>query len=189
MVGSGTRYFIAFFVALGLLFLVIFLLFHSGTNKPKTPTTRSLVSYATTDAQVSLSIDGPVNADQSHQQVLVTVNSQDVTFEQLQGYDGSVVYSQSFANTENAYAAFLQALAHAGFALGNNSPTAKDERGYCPLGERYVFQLQQDSQTLERYWTTSCGGKLKTYLGFQALTIELFQNQVPNYRGLTKTVL
>ncbi|HZL08300.1 MAG TPA: hypothetical protein VFC50_03840 [Candidatus Dormibacteraeota bacterium] len=181
------RYFVAFFVALGLLFLVVFLLFHSG-NKAKTPTAKSLVSYSTTDAQVSMTIDGPVNADQSHQQVIVTVSNQDVTFEQLQGYDGDVIYSQSFANTQNSYAAFLQALAHAGFTLGNNSPYGKDERGYCPLGERYVFQLQQDGQNLERYWTTSCGGKLRTYLGGQILTIDLFQNQVPNYKGLTKTV-
>lgn len=181
------RYFIAFFVALGLLFLVIFLLFHS-TSKPKTPTTKSLISYASTDAQVSMLIDGRVNADQNHQQVLITVDNQDVTFQQFQGYDGDAVNTQTFSNTQNSYEAFLQSLAHAGFALGNRDPKARDERGFCPLGRRYVFQLQQDSQSLERYWATSCGGNLKTYAGDKNVTIALFQAQVPNYRNLTKSI-
>ena len=181
------RYFVAFLVALGLLFLVIFLLLHSG-GKPKTHVlAKSLSSYSVTDAETIMTIDGPVNADQLHQQVRITVSRNNVTFEQLQGYDGNVVSQQTFSNTESAYAAFLLSLQHAGFTQGDNRPNTGDERGYCPLGDRYVFQLTQDNHDIERYWATSCVN-VKTYLGVQGLTIELFQKQVPNYAVLVKSV-
>jgi hypothetical protein len=181
------RYFVAFMIALGLLFLVVFLLFHSG-SKPKVQLTpKTLDSYATTDAEAVLTIDGPINAAQNHQQVRITVSRDDVTFEQLQGYDGNVVNMQSYANTENAYTVFLFSLAHAGFTKGDNNPALSDERGFCALGDRFIFQLQQDGQDIERYWSTSCGNS-KTYLGSPSLTINLFQAQVPDYSKLTQDI-
>lgn len=176
------RYFVAFAAMLGLLFVVLFLLFHhSGGSKPLTPP--SLLSYSTTDAEAQLTIDGPVNADQNHQSVQITVDNNSVTYQQFQGYQGTAVNTQNFANNDNAYANFLLALAHAGFTLGSNNPALSDERGYCATGDRYVFQLTQDGTTIERYWATSCGSP-KTYLGNTSLTLDLFQAQVPNYSQL-----
>lgn len=179
------RYFIAFLVTLGLILSLFFLLFHSS-GKPKVPlTTKTLGSYASTDAQVALTIDGPVNADQNHQAVRITVSRDDVTFEQIQGYQNTVVNLQNYANNQDAYVNFLLALAHAGFTKGDANPNHSDERGYCPLGDRYIFELKQDNNDLERYWTSSCGGP-KTYLGNTGLTLALFQAQVPNYRDLAQ---
>lgn len=182
------RYFISFLVALGLLFLVIFLLFHGG-SKPATPqlTAQALPGYATTDAQAVMTIDGPVNAVQNHKQIRITVSRDNVTYEQLQGYSGDVVQTQQYPNTEDAYATFLITLARAGYTRGDNNPKARDERGFCPLGDRYIFQFTQDNNDLERYWTTSCGGP-KTYQGPLGLTIKLFQLQVPNYSDLTHNI-
>ncbi len=181
------RYFIAFVTALGLFFLLIFLLFHGGGSKPKQIGGKPLSSYASTTAQAQLVIDGPVNSDQLHQAVRITVDNQEVTFEHIKGYQDSVVSQQSFTNNENAYVNFLFALQHAGFALGNNDPKFKDERGYCPLGTRYVFRLTQDGQDIERYWATSCGSP-KTYGGLVDVTLTLFKAQVPNYIDLTENV-
>lgn len=184
------RYFISFLIALGLLIFVIFLLFHS-TNKPKQPqlplTVQTLADYANSDAETVMTIDGPVNNVQEHWQVRVTVGRDNVTFEQLQGYSGNVTNMQNFANTQDAYAAFLKSLAHAGFTNGNKDPKSSDERGFCPIGERYVFQLRENGQDLERYWATSCGNP-KTYLGAFSLTVELFTAQVPNYGILTENL-
>jgi len=178
------RYFIAFLVTMGLIFLLVFLLF-GGSSKPKVlPIHKTLHSYALTDAQVQLTIDGPINAVQNHQEVQITVDRNNVTYEQLQGYDGNVVNMQTYDNTENAYTVFLFALARAGFTQGSNDPTLSDERGFCPLGDRYIFQLMQDGNTIERYWATNCGSP-KTYLGLLNVTLSLFQAQVPNYSKLT----
>ena len=178
------RYLIAFFVTLGLLFLVLFLLFHSG-GTPKIVTTKTLDSYAATNTEAILTIDGPINANQDHQQVRISVGRDNVAFEQINGYDGSAVRMQNYSNTQNAYENFLLALAHAGFTRGDNNPNSRDERGFCPLGDRYVFQLRQDNQDIERYWATSCG-KPKTYLGALSLTLTLFEKQVSNYGDLTQ---
>jgi hypothetical protein len=179
------RYFLAFLVMLVLILSLFFLLFH-GSSKPKIPlTTRTLSSYAPTDAEAIMTIDGPINADQNHQAIRITVSRDDVMFEQIQGYQNSVVNLQNFANNQNAYVNFLLALAHAGFTKGNADPSVSDERGFCALGDRYVFELRQDNKDLERYWATSCGNP-KTYKGVLNLTLLLFQAQVPQYTDLTR---
>lgn len=181
------RYFIGFMVVLGLVILLIILLLGGGGKHRAAIGTRNLVDYASTDAQVSMTIDGPVNAVSLHQQIRVTVDKNDVTFEQMSGYDGNVVNTQIFANTESAYNVYLHALGHAGFTLGDNNPALRDESGYCALGDRYIFELTQDGKILERYWSTSCGNT-KTYKGNLSLTLTLFQNQVPGYSNLTGNV-
>ena len=181
------RYIVGILVALGLVVLLIVLLVNGGGKSSPHPVTKKLYDYASTDAQVSLTIDGPINAESLHQQVRITVDNTDVTYEQLKGYQGNVVNTQIFANNEDAYNAFLHALYHAGFSLGSNNPALKDESGYCPTGDRYIFEMTQDGNTLERYWSTSCGN-IKTYEGSTSLTLTLFQAQVPNYSGLTENV-
>ncbi|HVX57204.1 MAG TPA: hypothetical protein VHA37_05720 [Candidatus Saccharimonadales bacterium] len=180
------RYIISFFVTLGLIALLIILLL-SGGNKPKTPGGQTLPSYASTDAQVSVLIDGPINADSLHNQILITVDNTNVTYEHLTGYDGTSVDTRVYSNTEAAYDAFLHALYHAGFTEGNNDPKLRDESGYCPTEDRYIFELTQDNNTLERYWNTTCN-HTKTYEGDTGLTLRLFKAQVPDYNALTQNI-
>jgi hypothetical protein len=181
------RYFIGYIVTIGLLIaLILFLVTSSGGGcKSKTPTApKMLNSYAFTDAQVRLTIDGPINADQTHQQVQITVSAFESTFQQIQGYDGTVVKAQSYYNTQNSYYAFLSALMQASFTRGTIPPGLSHDTGFCPLGDRYDIELVQDGQQLEHYWITSCGGT-STFKGNFPLTLSLFQAQIPNYGTLT----
>lgn len=185
-----TRYFIGFIATIGLIILMIVLIFSGGGNKNKpkiAPTPKTLSSYADTDAVVSMTIDGPINANQDHQQVQVVVSNQDATFFHIQGYQGNVVNRQDFANNTNAFTNFLFALERVGFTLGNNSSSLKDERGRCPTGDRYIFEMTQNGQVLQRYWATSCGG-LHTYNGAFNTTVQLFRDQIPNYDDLTSSI-
>ncbi|HVV25503.1 MAG TPA: hypothetical protein VHC21_00515 [Candidatus Saccharimonadales bacterium] len=191
------RYFIGFLVTIGLIILLIVLLFTGGGNKNNNnqPSTSSrpktvdeLAAYASTDAVVRLTIDGPIVADQNHQAVQVTVGQDDVTYSQVQGYQGTVANQQSFVNNQNAYSNLLYALGHAGFLKGDSSKALANEKGYCPTGNRYVFELIEDGQDVQRYWATSCGGTPKTYKGNLNLTLTLFQAQVPNYNQLTQNL-
>jgi hypothetical protein len=181
------RYFIGFLVTIGLIIILIILLFHGGGKSKVPATAKSLTSYAATDAEVSMTIDGPVNAASEHEQVRVTVNRDNVTYQHIKGYDGQVVDTQIFANTENSYDVFLHALLHAGFTKGDSNKALQDERGYCATGDRYIFELNQDNDNLERYWASSCGSP-KTYLGALNLTLTLFQAQVPGYQNLTSGI-
>lgn len=180
------RYLLGFIAVFGLIILLIILIFHGGGGKPK-PTPRTLDSYATTDAQVRLTIDGPINADQEHEQVQIIVSNTSAVYQQIQGYQGNVVNQKTYANNVNSYTNFLAALGHAGFTRGTNNPALKNETGYCPLGSRYIYELQQDGQDIERFWSTTCGSP-STYGGNASLTLNLFEAQIPDFSTLTENL-
>lgn len=182
------RYFFGYIITIGLLILLIVFLVGSGGGKPKTTgPVKLLNSYASTDTQVRLIIDGPITAAQDHQQLRITVSALGATLEHIVGYDGTVVGDQNFTNTQNAYYAFLTALMQANFTKGITSTTFPTDTGLCPLGDRYNFELIQNGQTLQNYWSTSCGG-FSTFKGSVPLTLTLFRNQIPGYDGLTASV-
>jgi len=194
------RYFIGFLVTIGLIILLVVLLFsgggdnngngsQNGGNQPATgskpKTVDDLAAYASSDAVARLTIDGPIVADQNHQAVRITVGQDDTTYEQISGYQGSVVKQQSFVNNQNAYSNFLYALGRAGFLKGDDSKTLANEKGYCSTGNRYVFELIEDGNDIQRYWATNCGNP-KTYKGNLNLTLTLFRAQVPGYNDLAQ---
>lgn len=188
MEGRGLRYFIGFVVVVGLLIFLIALITGGGDNSKNVPNQpKALSSYADEDSQVSMLIDGRTNAPQDHRQVLITVDANHIDFQVRRGYNGDLVNDQSFPNTRESYKNLLLSLEHADFTKGDLKHATTDERGYCPLGKRYVFELQSQSNTIERFWATSCG-KPKTFLGDFDTTLTLFQNQVPNYGDLTNNV-
>lgn len=179
------KYFIGFLITIGLIILLIIMLFGGGgEDKKKVPSAgKTLYSYATTNAEASLIIDGPIVSNQEHEQIKITVNRNNVVYEAIKGYKGEVRDMKSFENTEAAYDNFLHALARAGFTQGNGDAALKDEKGYCPQGKRYIYEFTQGDRSLQRLWSTSCRGQ-KTYEGADQLTIELFQAQVPGYQKL-----
>lgn len=190
------RYFIGFLVTIGLLIILIVLLLtggHGGNNPSPVPqkpvTTSQLAAYANTATVARLVIDGQINANQTHTALRITVGENDVTYEQIQGYQGTVVNKQVYANNQSAYSNFLYAIGRAGFTRGDNDPKLANEKGFCPLGQRYTFELMDGDRDIQRYWGTSCGGSApKTYKGNLDLSITLFQLQVADYQTLTQNV-
>jgi hypothetical protein len=183
-----TRYFIGFMITIGLIILLIFMLFRGGGNQQNVPkTSKPLASYATTDAQTIFTTEGIVNSNQEHGQIRIIVDRDTATYQEIRGYDGNVVDQHTYPNTQSAYTVFLLALNHNGFTQGNSSKDLADERGICALGNRYVFELRQGTSTIQRYWATTCSGT-KTYNGNLSATIQLFQNQIPDYATVSQNV-
>ena len=153
------RYFIGFMLLIALLiFLIVLVVMGRGSRGPVIPT-RELASYSTTNAQVSFRDDGQINANSEHRQIQITVDRRNVLYEEIAGYDGRVVNSKRFNNTENAYNVFLSALGHAGFTLRDKSEALVNEKGRCPLGRRYIFEMSEGSKLIQRSWATSCGNQ------------------------------
>lgn len=181
------RYIVGFLIGIGLIVLTIVLvvrLFSGGGNEAQ-PRVVDLNSYSTTDTVVRITMDGPIVADAQHQQVRVTVGRDQVLFERLQGYQGDVTATQSYANNPDAYAEFLRALTIAGYTRGD-AKAPKDERGYCPTGQRYVYEAIGDGENILRWWSTSCSASQGNYRGRPSDTRNLFIKQVPDYRELTR---
>jgi hypothetical protein len=182
------RYIIGFLVTIGLIIVALILIFHGGNGGQQKPQTDApaLSQYSQTSTTVRWTVDGPVNNTANHRQVRVTVGQIAVIAEVLQGYDGTVIKSETYPNNTAAYAAFLHSLTLAGYTKGDTDPKLRDERGYCATGDRYVYEVANGSTIKEHYWHTSCGKG--TYLGASELTNGLFRAQVPSYSTFTSGV-
>lgn len=181
------RIFTFFVVAIALIVLILVIIIKSITSGPTKPSI-NLNSYASSNAVAELLIDGPVSANQTHQQIDVQVSNSNTYFAILNGYEGQVASSKTFANNQAAFAVFLHALNLSGFTKGNTNPALSDYRGFCPDGDRYVVSLSEGGDVIQKFWTTSCGGQ-GTYGGDIQQTLGLFQGQVPNYDDLTANVV
>jgi len=179
------RYFVGFLIAIGLivlLFILIIRIFTGGGGKEAQKI--DLTSYATTDAVVRLTIDGPVNANQDHRQIKITVGRDQTTIDVMQGYEGDTMLRRSFANNQNSYTDFLYALKVAGYTEGDTNPNKGDERGYCPTGQRFVYEALSSNEQVIRWWHTSCNqGNFK---GKANVINQLFKTQIPDYSKLVQ---
>lgn len=179
-----------YFVTLAIVTLLVVMgvvLFRGTSNKPvnQTPAAKTLYSYADSDAKVRLTIDGRINGDDVHRQIVITVGRNQRIFQVVQGYQGHVIQTKVFANNESAYDVFLHALEYAGFTKERNVKTT-DSTGVCAQGYRYTYETigAEDDQST---WSTSCGG-WGTFNGQPLQVRSLFTNQITNYDRLTASV-
>ncbi|SRR5260221_1192282 len=185
-----TRYIAAFLLAVGLIVLVIILIVRSITSGPSSSPTQviNLNSYDTTDTKVQLIIDGPVSANATHRDIVITVGMDQANIQVTKGYNNEVLRQQSYATGTDAYAAFLHALKVSGFTSGNSDPALKDERGQCALRDRFIYKVIDGAgNNLQRYWYTSCGNG--TFAGDATTIRRLFVLQIPDYSKLTSDVV
>jgi hypothetical protein len=131
-------------------------------------------------------IDGPQGADSTHQAVKIIVGENQVVYEQLSGYNYNVKQLKTFESNQNAYNVFLRSLYHAGFLNGDTDPNQTNPYGICPLGDTYTYDFTYNNSTIEHFWRTTCGNK--TYNGNFSLTNSIFENQVPNFNGLSLNI-
>jgi hypothetical protein len=179
------KYFIGFLASIGLIILVVFLVIRgfSGSDKP-TLTEKPLVSYATTDTTVRLSVDGPIVADQEHNGYSITVGRDQTVMDTYTGYEEQVIESNTYTNNTEGYANFLRALDLAGFTLGDKKSEA-DPRGTCATGNRYRLEIINGTNQVQDYWTTSC--KIKgTFYGDKDQVMRLFRYQAPDYSRMLR---
>lgn len=177
------RYLIGLVIFILLIIFLIIKLLSGGSHKTQLPP--SLVSYADTATTVRYTIDNPVQAPQTHNDIIIEVGSSSTDIKVTKGYDGEVVKEQSFPMTTSAYATFLLSLQHsAGYTLGNTDPQLQDERGYCATGDRYSYDIiAGDGHRIQHLWSTSC--KDKTFRGLPDVVRELFTAQVPGFDDYT----
>ena len=178
------RYFLGFLIFIGLIILaIIFLirLIFGGGGQPVEPKTE-LLEYARTAKVMRLTIDGPITADETHRRIQFQISQNMNELMLIQGYqnDPARMNHQEVASNPESYANFLRAIDLQGYTLGKDNPKLADERGYCPQGNRYIFEIIDGSETLQRYWDTSCHDA-STFEGQTAVILQLFKTQFPKY--------
>lgn len=185
--GRNLRYFVGLGLVIVLLFVVIFMIIRGGGDEENkvAESEREFTSYVDdSDVTISMTTVGPIVAAQEHNELQINITNSNASIDVMQGYDGNVISSQSYPISTAAFGEFLHALDKADFTKGDTSDDLKDDRGFCPTGQRYIFEVRDGSRSVQRFWATSCR-TVKTYHGNLALTRQLFEDQIPDYSGLT----
>ncbi len=185
------RYILGVFGVIVLLIFIVILI----VRREPTPSTTSqtgnkqvvLADYENKPATASLTTRGEVTAEEERRAIRISVTEEERVLEILEGYNETVVSRQSFANNDKAYKVFLSALDTAGFTREQDTEI-KDERGFCPLGKRFVYKLQDGSEQILRTWNTTCAEKQGSFGGNGRTVRRLFEEQIPDYRRLVRDV-
>jgi hypothetical protein len=184
------RNFLITFVVL-LLFIFLVVKIFGGHHKkatpvnPATPVVKPLPDYSDSLAEVSMTIDGHINGDDQHRAIKITVDQYSRKMDIIGGYSGNILQENTFANNQQAYDVFLHSLQNSGFTAKRKKPATTNEVGRCPLGERFIFELNDSGDVLSHLWSSSCG---TGNLGGQSATLEsLFKAQVTDYNKIIST--
>ena len=181
------RYLIGLLITIAVIIFIIIRLLSGGSDTPGQPVPE-LADYASTDTVVRMIVANSVQAIDMHRRVEITVGRDSAEFVLFRGYDGEELNSKRYGMNEQAYESFLRALDISGrYTEGNPDPDLEDERGYCAIGSRYVFEIVDgDGEVIQHYWSTSCGPK--TFDGDTDTVRQLFELQIPDYDDLLDDV-
>lgn len=187
---TGVKYVIGAVGAVLLLLIIAVLILNRGGDEPK-PTSATikkeqLVSYAKSNSSVSMTTVGRLVGDDQHRAIRVTITPSERRVEILSGYEQSVFSSQTYYNDRQAYENLLSALDRLGFTNSKESPIT-DQRGVCPAGNRYVYDVSDKGSSVSNLWAVSCD-KSGTFAGAGSAIRQLFQRQIPDYNAQTNNV-
>ncbi len=176
-----------------LMIIIVIVLIGGGDEKKPLvtgPTLKTLPNYANTGATVSHTTQGIVNGEDIHYSIRITVGADERVLQIINGYNNQVVSSNVFPNTPAAYDVFLRSIGGQGFLteLKTDKPVSDNENGYCPLGYRYIYELNQGQEELSRLWSSTCGTKVGNFGGKASSVQRLFQLQITGYNNLTSKV-
>lgn len=131
-------------------------------------------------SRVSWTMHGRLVGKERRRAVQITVTGSERRAELLEGYDQKVTKSLILPNDKAAYTNFLLALENLNFGR-ERKVKQPDERGVCPLGSRYIYELHSGSTQKSRLWSDSCASANGTFDGIAITTRQLFKNQIPEY--------
>lgn len=140
---------------------------------------RSMVDFVG-NGKVSVVISGPIVAREQHYKVSMEISANERVLEVSRGYGDSSIDRKRYANDRAAFSEFINALEKRG--LENTKQSTTDVDGYCPSGERYVYNFNSPSYEFER-WSNSCDTIGTLPSGGRGIR-ELFRNQFPDYREM-----
>ncbi len=184
------KYFIVTVIVIFLMLIgAIVLVSRRGSNGPEgTEAKVTLTDYVTSSSEVVYTTDGRINGEEQHRSIRISVSQERRKFEVIQGYDGMVISQQIFSNDRAAYDVFINALHKVNFIRERENAPQGDEKGVCPSGLRYIYELKNNGEEIRRLWNSSCGENSGTFGGNSSVVRQLFRQQIPEYNKLSGSV-
>lgn len=177
--------FLGFLLGIVLFLIVLFSLSgdkkpSSSTDKPK-PESFSIVDYSDTNSYVKYTLAGPIVGDDQYNEVRITVTPNSRNIDIIQGFQGKVINSKTYANNRNAYREFLAALGKLNFGKARKTDLVK--AGSCATGRLWTYQTFNNSEIVSDVWAGNC--TKGSAQGIPSRINNLFQVQITDYSDLT----
>ena len=158
-----------------------------GASAPSLARFTKLVDYENNDtANVSWTMQGRLVGQDQRRDIRITVNRNKRVVEILHYYGERVEQSAEYPNSPTAFAAFVRALDNASFGRERIVKQA-DERGVCPLGNRFIYRLTDSSEEVMRTWSDTCAAADGPFGGGKTAQLiqQLFKAQITDYNKFT----
>lgn len=165
--------------------------FFSGSDGDEVDIDRSRSSLldSAQGHSVSMTVRGPIVADEEFQSYQISVTPSTRTLTTYSGYLDAVVDQVSLTNNTSAYEEFTYALDKARLAEGDELPGEKDDvRGICASGRVYEFYINDNGDTVKRLWTSTCKGSKGSLVGNVEQFKKLFVAQFPEGEAILKKI-
>jgi len=176
-------------IAIVALFSIARAIFFPGTSTSTTDTTEQALLNTSADSSVSMSVRGPIVADENFHSYRINVSPSSRQLTTYNGYMGTVVEQKNLGNNTAAYTEFVNALNLAKMTAGNQPPEgASNVQGICATGRLTEYSILNDNYTLETLWTSTCSGSQGTLRANSKQLSNLFLNQIPDANDLIKNV-
>ena len=138
---------------------------------------------------VSMTVRGPIVADEDFRSYRITVSPTSRQFEAFSGYLDAITDQQTRSNNTAAYSQFVHALDKANMAKG--TPFEGDKNnvlGICATGRVYEFNILDAGDVDEMLWTSTCGGSPGSLDASATQLSKLFINQIPDGSNITNSL-
>lgn len=158
-----------------------------GDDTKKTTQTKKidLATYNKESSFIRLTVKGPVVASEKYQSYQIEVGQNYRELKIFKGYNGETATEQRYSNDSTAYEALLKSLKRYNFT-SKKSDFGNDETGYCATGKRYIYELFDHGNLVQRTWNTSCGTTTGTFNGSGTSSRSLLKKQIPEFTKLTE---
>ena len=178
----------------GLVALARFLFFpgSSGSNTTQisqVDVNRSALLTSSEGSSVSMSIRGPIVADENFHSYQITISPSSRQIKTFSGYLDAVVDQQDLPNSVASYEQFVHALDKANLPLGTQLPDEKNDiRGICATGRVVEYTIYKESKPVQMLWTSTCSGSKGSLKASSQQVTELFTRQIPDAQAIINKV-
>ncbi len=182
--GSSIRYIVAvlFIIFVGVLGTILLIGRDrkpaSTENVPKTVHVADFVNNER--SQVVWTQEGRLVGTDTRRAARITITPNERKVEILEGYEQKVTKTSVFPNNKTAYTNFLLSLENLGYGR-ERKVKQPDERGVCPTGSRFIYEIRENDENKLRLWSDSCAAADGTFAGVAPTTRQLFKAQITGY--------
>lgn len=165
-------------------------IFFSGDRTTTTETAvdqgREELLKTTEDHSVSLTVRGPIVAQEEFKsyRVIVSPSSRDLSV--YRGYLEDKEKTKQLTNNRTAYEQFVYALDKANMMKGTvpTDDAKNDLRGICAGGYVYEYSVLVNNEAVKRLWTSTCDGSKGSLEASVEQLNGLFYAQIPGAEDL-----